>query len=321
MKLKKKKKYKIFIILLILIISFLLSFSLTIKLYYTYNEDMYKYIISNNYHYHKKDKIMTNIISFILNIDLSKSISFLNNNYIKEDNQTSSDDDIDINSIEVIKQVNDQEDIIIDNPIVYLYNTHQKEEYALSSNSEYDIKPTVLTASYIIREKLNKNNIETIVEENDIIGYLKKQNWKYALSYNVSRMYMEEAKKNNESLIYYIDIHRDSVKKSISTVNINGKNYAKILFIVGLENKNYKENLELTEELNNMFKEKYPNISRGIYKKEGPGVNGVYNQDFSNKTILIEVGGQDNTIDEVSNTCDAISDVLTEYIRSQDNEK
>ena len=64
-----------------------------------------------------------------------------------------------------------------------------------------------------------------------------------------------------------------------------------------------------------MFNEKYPGLSRGIYKKKGAGVNGVYNQDFSPKTILIEVGGQDNTIDEVFNTCEAISTILTEYIK------
>ena len=85
-------------------------------------------------------------------------------------------------------------------------------------------------------------------------------------------------------------------------------------FLIGLENPNYEKNLEFTEKLNNMINNKYPNLSRGIYKKQGKGVNGVYNQDFDPNTILIEVGGEENTIDEVYNTAEVISNILTEYI-------
>ena len=172
-----------------------------------------------------------------------------------------------------------------------------------------------MTASYMLREKLNNNNIPTMVETNDITEFLRTNNWNYASSYKVSRILMEDAKNKNDSLMYFIDIHRDSVNKKISTINIDNKNYAKILFIVGLENPNYNENLALTESINDMFNRKYPNLSRGIYKKQGKGVNGVYNQDFNNKTILIEIGGEENTIDEVNNTVEAISIILTEYIK------
>ena len=46
-------------------------------------------------------------------------------------------------------------------------------------------------------------------------------------------------------------------------------------------------------------------------KKTGANVNGVYNQDLSPNCILIEVGGVDNTIEEVNNTMDAIADTLS----------
>ena len=77
----------------------------------------------------------------------------------------------------------------------------------------------------------------------------------------------------------------------------------------------------MTQTLNEKFNTKYPGLSRGIYKKQGKGVNGVYNQDFNPNTILIEIGGQDNTIDEVFNTCEAISEVLIEYIKENESER
>ena len=132
---------------------------------------------------------------------------------------------------------------------------------------------------------------------------------------------MEEAKKENESLKYFIDIHRDSLPKDKTTISINGKNFAKVLFIVGLENSNYKENLYFTEKINNKINEKYEGLSKGIYKKEGPGVNGVYNQDFSPYTILIEVGGEENNVEEVMNTMIEVSKIISEVIIENENKE
>ena len=125
---------------------------------------------------------------------------------------------------------------------------------------------------------------------------------------------MEIAKKKYSSLNYYIDIHRDSVGKSLATTTYNNKTYAKILFVIGLENKNYKDNLKNAEKLNSIIKNKIPNISRGIIKKQGKGVNGVYNQDFSPNVFLIEVGTKDSTKEEVINTINILKESLLEYI-------
>ena len=59
----------------------------------------------------------------------------------------------------------------------------------------------------------------------------------------------------------------------------------------------------------------YPGLSKGILKKSGKDVNGIYNQDISENVILIEVGGVDNNINEVLNTVNALSDILYTYIK------
>lgn len=199
-------------------------------------------------------------------------------------------------------------------PLVYIYNTHNKEEYYHSVSEPHNIVPTVMTTSYMLKEKLKEYNIESIVEEKDVSSVLKKKKWKYSYSYKVTKSFLEEAVKIYPSLNFFIDVHRDSVKKEISTVEINKKSYARILFIVGLENKDYEKNLKLTEEINFLIKKEYPGLSRGVYKKKGSGVNGVYNQDFSPNCILIEFGASKNTIDEVYNTVEAVGDILGKYI-------
>ena len=102
-----------------------------------------------------------------------------------------------------------------------------------------------------------------------------------------------------------------------TTTEINGKQYAKTIFLIGLENPNYTENLVFTEKINNLMNERYPNLSKGIYKKGGEGVNGVYNQDFSPYLILLEIGGYENNIDEVNNTLDLVSIAIKEYLNEE----
>ena len=98
------------------------------------------------------------------------------------------------------------------------------------------------------------------------------------------------------------------------SITIDGKSYARVMFLVGLEHDNYNANLKVATDINNLIKAKYPSLTRGIYKKSGPGVNGIYNQDFNSNCILIELGGQYNTMLEVSNTIDILAKILYDYI-------
>lgn len=214
--------------------------------------------------------------------------------------------------------VEDPNPVKIEKPIIYLYNSHQLEEYSGVLANDYNVRPNVLMASYILKENLNELEIPTIVETANIKEYLDKNNLKYKYSYNASKNFMKQAKAKNKSLNYFIDIHRDSVKKEATTLSKNNKNYAKVMFIVGLEHENYKKNLKLAEELNYALSLKLSGISRGIIKKSGSNVNGIYNQDFHENTLLLEIGGIDNTIEEVYNTMEILGEVISNYVKGKE---
>ena len=226
------------------------------------------------------------------------------------------------NDIPVFEEVKEQkvEDINIieddlSKPIVYIYNSHQTEKYTSGYLESYNISSTVLLASKILKEYLEDLGIGVIVEENSVEEKLYSLNWKYGSSYKVSRMFMEEAKANNPSLIYFIDLHRDSSVYEKTTMEINGEKYARLLFVIGLDNENYEPNLKLAENLRERIDLYNKDLCRGIIKKSGKGVNGVYNQDFNSNTMLIEVGGQYNNISEVNNTLKVFANILSEYIK------
>lgn len=87
-----------------------------------------------------------------------------------------------------------------------------------------------------------------------------------------------------------------------------------MLFVIGKEHSNYQQNLDFATSLNELMKLKVNTISRGVIGKEGKNVNGIYNQDISPNSVLIEVGGQYNNIEEVTNTMEILASVLKEYI-------
>src|SRR5574344_907803 len=206
-------------------------------------------------------------------------------------------------------------------PLIYIYNTHDEEAYFEQYSQGYNITPNVKMASYMLQEKLEDNGLLSIVETTSISGILKENDWSYASSYKASRLLLDTALKTYPSLNYFIDIHRDSSLKEKTTLQYDNKNYAQMLFIVGMENPNYEANLTMAQDLSKQLNASIANISKGIYKKEGPGVNGVYNQDISSNALLIEIGGQENTIDEVANSINILADNLYKYIRGENYEK
>ena len=251
-------------------------------------------------------------------VDIVLKNSFQEENIIKKISNTRINWD---KSIRLLKKdyesVTEEEIIRYQEPIIYLYNSHPTEEYHPSTIGEYSLNPGVTMNNYILEDILEKNGYKTYVEEASVKDILNNNGWNYAYSYQASRLLLEQRKKEYPSLEYFIDIHRDSLDHERTTVQIEDRSYAKLLFIVGLENENYEANLEFTEKINQRLEEQYPNLSKGIYKKEGAGVNGVYNQDFSPKTILIEIGGYENTTVEVLNSTIAFAKCYLEVLNEE----
>lgn len=199
-------------------------------------------------------------------------------------------------------------------PTVYIYNSHQTESYKSDFAESFNINNTVYLASHILKEYLTDLGIGVIVEENNIVDILNANGWKYGSSYKASRILLEQAKESNPTLTFFIDLHRDSASYERTMTEIDGKKYAKIMFVVGLKHENYAPNLELANALNEKLKKFNPSLSRGVLEKDNAGANGIYNQDFDPNTILIEVGGQYNYIEEVNNTLKVFADILYDYL-------
>ena len=293
-KFKTRKKHRLFKFIIFIIFGYIF-FKITLN------------ILNNNYIY------IIKYISYLVNLGFNNQLS--NNSIYKGISLVENNLSMSLNNkneevmVNYIEKVNDN----ISNKIVYIYNTHENEEYKIEYKYDYSIVPNVKIASYILQEDLINNNIGSYVETNSVNKILNDNNWIYKDSYKASRMLLD----SNNNYKYYIDIHRDSSNYDKTTLNYNGNNYAKILFVVGLEHDSFEYNLKIANELSEMINKNINGLSKGVLKKEGIGVNGVYNQDFNHNCILIEVGGMDNNILEVSNSLKVFANVFSEYIKGE----
>ena len=294
--------FKTFVLVLLLLV----SFAGTFKILYS---NISVNIDNNTY----LDYLVNDSFSKFSLSDLTSlsSTEFLLKYSFGIENFNSGINDIELTS-PVVSEV-ETPDVTNKEPTVYIYNSHQTESYRSDFAESFNINNTVYLASHILKEYLEDLGISVIVEENSIVDVLNTNGWKYGSSYRASRILLEQAKNTNPSLNFFIDLHRDAASYERTMVEIDGKKYAKIMFVVGLKHDNYGPNLELANNLNEKIKNFNPDLTRGVLQKNNSGANGIYNQDFDSNTILIEVGGQYNYIEEVNNTLKVFANILYDY--------
>lgn len=201
-------------------------------------------------------------------------------------------------------------------PTFLIYHTHNRESYfpELKKGAK-DASSKTVNVTLVgkrLAASLEKLGMPAIHQTTDYPTKVQKFN--YAYSYKYSKQTVVEALKEHKDLTYLFDIHRDSQKRGKTTVEINGKDYAKILFVIGERNPHWKENKALALKLHEALNAKYPGISRGVLSK-GPGTgNAEYNQSLSPGSLVVEMGGVDNTLEESYRSADALAGVMKELV-------
>lgn len=284
-RIKLKFKYLIFIIIIILIYLLFSYISSNFKLV-TINKNAISKILSNNsIHiiYNEDDNYFNKILQKFININ--DPVGILKN---QTENKIILKDKLKLSSYKYK---------------VYLYNTHDLEQY---KDFIQNIKISVGNASLLLSNNLKSIGIDAVVEKQKVSDLTNND---LSKSFDISKTLIENIIQS-ENIDLFIDLHRDDEKKEVTTLELNGKKYAKVKFVVGRKNKNYMLNYNLTELINRKIKEKYPDLTRGIVLND----NYTYNQELSEKIIFINIGGYENDIVEVKNTIDLLGPIIKEVL-------
>lgn len=293
-KIKIKFRYVIYIIIVILIYQLFIYVSTNLKIVKT-NEEFISKILSNSNYHLSYNQNHSNIFNYILKsmIDVNNPVDILRN---QNENKVILSGSLKLSSYEK-------------NRTIYIYNTHDLEQYNNSILKNYNIKSDVNMASTLLSKTLNNLGINVIIEPKKTSEILSSQNLDYNKSFDVSKTYIKEAMKEN-NIDLFIDLHSDDVSRELTTTVLDEKKYAKVIFSVGKNNENFNQNYELVQKLNKKIIEIDDSLSRGIIINDKQN----YNQELSQNMIFINIGGYENTIDEVLNTIEVISPLIKEIL-------
>lgn len=206
-------------------------------------------------------------------------------------------------------------------PKVLIYHTHSQEEFKDSAPG--DPSQSIVGVGTYLTELLNEKGIETIHDTGvyDIInGKLDRSN-----AYGKAEEAVRAILKENPSIEVVIDLHRDGVSADTHLVTeINGKPTAKIMFFNGLSrsrtngdigylsNPYIQDNLAFSLQMKLACEENYPGFTRSIYLRAYR-----YNMHLMPKTLLIEAGAQTNSVEEMMNAMEVLSDVLSQVLTGE----
>lgn len=124
-------------------------------------------------------------------------------------------------------------------------------------------------------------------------------------SYEKARPALERLLAENTRLLLVVDLHRDGVSREVTTATLDGFSYGKILLVVGTNHPGYQNNLRLALHLHRELETLLPGVSRGIRQQPF-----VYNQDLHPYSLLVELGGHENSLAEISATLPYLAEAL-----------
>ena len=205
-----------------------------------------------------------------------------------------------------------------DGPQILIYHTHSQEAFADSvpgdvntgivGVGECDTK--ILTEQYGYRVLHNTGQYDVETRDN---------------AYSRALPAVEQILAENPSIQVIIDLHRDEVAEETKLVtDIQGRPTARFMFFNGLSrtrktgdidylaNENQEANLAFSFQMQLKAAEYYPGLTRRIYLK---GYR--YNMHLRPRTLLVELGAQNNTVEEAINACDPLAHILDMVLKGE----
>ncbi len=271
--------------------------------------------ISQNRRMITNERVKENL-NKIKRLESTGSLSYLLKNFYIVDSSTS----IDKKVFEVDSLLNSNLSIKKKRePQILIFHTHAASESFRDSQpgkKEESIVGVGSILAKILEDKYGYQVIHDETEYDRINGKIDRNK-----AYNKAFIGIQNYLEKYPSIEVIIDLHRDGVGDSVRRItNINGKKTAQVMFFNGLsrnnkgnisylKNKNLQSNLAFSLQLKMKSMELYSDFTKPVYLK---GYR--YNLHFRKRSLLIELGNQNNTLQDAKNAMDPLAKVLNQVL-------
>lgn len=201
---------------------------------------------------------------------------------------------------------------------ILIYHTHGASE-SFQNSKKGAIEDTVVGVGDALTAELEKRGYGVYHDRTQydrVKGGIDR-----SFAYNQSLDGITKIRDKNKDIQVMIDLHRDSVGKGKHTYTmIQGKKTAIVMFFNGmsrtkfgpieyLKNPNLQGNLAFSLQLKCKAMEYYDGFTKPIYLK---GYR--YNLHLAPRSLLIELGNENNTIEEAKNAAMPLADILDKVL-------
>ena len=209
-------------------------------------------------------------------------------------------------------------------PQVLILHTHATEDYRLSAGLWFtpgdgsrstDRNLNMCAVGRVMADTLNAAGLNTLHDEtlNDYPSYTG--------SYANSRAVVQQYLAQYPSIRIVLDVHRDAIEtesgsRMAPVCTVQGRQAAQVMLICGSDNgttvtlPNWRQNLRFAAAWERAMEGKYPGFTRPVllgYR--------FYNQDLTTGSLLIEIGGHGNNLNEALYAGQLAAEGLIEALR------
>ena len=205
-----------------------------------------------------------------------------------------------------------------DGPQILIYHTHSQEAFVDSVPG--DVNTGIVGVGECLTKILTEQYGYRVLHHTGQYDVETRDN-----AYSRALPAVEQILAENPSIQVIIDLHRDEVAEETKLVtDIQGRPTARFMFFNGLSrtrktgdidylaNENQEANLAFSFQMQLKAAEYYPGLTRRIYLK---GYR--YNMHLRPRTLLVELGAQNNTVEEAINACDPLAHILDMVLKGE----
>lgn len=195
-------------------------------------------------------------------------------------------------------------------PQILIYHTHSRETY--KDSVQGNPSQTIVGVGEFLAQILTEEYGYTVLHHTEEYDTVRDE------AYAKSLPALKQILQDNPSIQVVIDLHRDSGNaKRNMVVDIGGRKTARFMFFNGisrsrktgeieyLSNPNREDNLAFSFQMQAKAGEYYPGLTRNIYIKQYR-----YNMHLRERTLLVELGDENNTLEEAKNACYPLAHLL-----------
>ncbi len=199
----------------------------------------------------------------------------------------------------------------VEGPQILIYHTHSQETFA--DSVEGDSSTTIVGAGEKLANLLTEKYGFCVLHHTGEYDVETRDD-----AYSNSLPAIEKILEENPSIQVVIDLHRDEMPEEKKLImDLQGRPTARFMFFNGmshirdkgdisyLENPYIQDNLAFSFQAQVAANEYYPGIARKIYLKAYR-----YNMHLRAKSMLIELGAQNNTVEEIMNACEPLAHII-----------